>query len=77
MIVVCGLPFNFEKYLSFISYISDTYNSSFTGLSKGTIKRDIFEFQQKYCQYLCAYFEIINCKVASTTDISYNPNGFN
>ncbi|KAL3370645.1 hypothetical protein AABB24_007614 [Solanum stoloniferum] len=76
MIVVCGLPFSFGEHPSFIAYIRDTYNPSFKGLSRSMVKRDIFEFQEKHCQYLRAYFEIMDCRVATTTDMGRSPNGF-
>ncbi|KAG5609495.1 hypothetical protein H5410_020776 [Solanum commersonii] len=65
IVVVCGLPFSFGEHPSFIAYIRETYNPSFTGLSRG----------MKHCQYLRAYFEIMNCKVVVTIDMGRSPNG--
>ena len=76
MVVVCGLPFSFGEHPGFIAYIHETYNPSFQGLSRSMVKRDIFEFQEKYCQYLRAYFELMDCRVAITTDMGRSPNGF-
>ena len=76
MVVVCGLPFSFGEHPGFIAYIRETYNPSFKGLSRSMIKRDIFEFQEKHCQYLRAYFELMDCRVAITTDMGSSPNGF-
>ncbi|KAG5583025.1 hypothetical protein H5410_053652 [Solanum commersonii] len=76
MVVVCGLPFSFGEHPGFIAYIRDTYNPSFKGLSRSMVKRDIFEFQEKHCQYLRAYFEIMDCRVAITTNMGRSPNGF-
>ncbi|KAG5606192.1 hypothetical protein H5410_027684 [Solanum commersonii] len=61
MVVVCGLPFSFGEHPGFIAYICDTYNPSFT---------------EKHCEYLRAYFEIMDCKVIVTTNIGRSPNGF-
>ncbi|KAG5626564.1 hypothetical protein H5410_011782 [Solanum commersonii] len=76
MVVVCGLPFSFGEHPGFIAYICDTYNPSFKDLSRSMVKRDINEFQEKHCQYLRAYFEIMDCRVAITTDMGRSPNGF-
>ncbi|KAG5605561.1 hypothetical protein H5410_027053 [Solanum commersonii] len=76
MVVVCGLPFSFGEHPGFIAYIRDTYNPCFKGLSRSMVKRDIFEFQEKHCQYLRAYFEIMDCRVAITIDMGRSPNGF-
>ena len=76
MVVVCGLPFSFGEHPGFIAYIRDTYNPSFISLSRGMVKRDIFEFQEKYCQFLRAYFKIMDCKVVVTTDMGRSPNDF-
>ncbi|KAG5598794.1 hypothetical protein H5410_030164 [Solanum commersonii] len=61
MVVVCGLPFSFGEHSGFIAYIRDTYNPS---------------FKEKHCQYLRAYFKIMDCRVAITTDMGRSPNGF-
>ncbi|KAG5620436.1 hypothetical protein H5410_005654 [Solanum commersonii] len=61
MIVVRGLPFSFGEHPGFIAYIRETYNPSFT---------------EKHCQYLPAYFEIMDCKVVVITDMGRSPNGF-
>ncbi|KAG5572825.1 hypothetical protein H5410_062591 [Solanum commersonii] len=61
MIVVCGLPFSFGEY---------------PGLTRSMVKRYIFEFQEKYYQFLRLYFEIMDCRVVITTDMGRSPNDF-
>lgn len=76
MIVVYDFLFNFEEYLDFITYILDTYNLSFEGFSRSTVKKDILNFKQNIYSFFMVIFYLMDNMVSITTDMDRNPNRF-